>query len=85
MSDCVNPTAFSPILEIKATPCHFAGVIPRHTSSANVGPHRVDRACRGDAYISHKRRTAITAASHASQVGIDIGTGNSVEIGVAFQ
>ena len=34
--------------------------------SENVRPHGVDRACRRDAYVSHKRCTAITAASHAS-------------------
>jgi hypothetical protein len=81
-----NPIEFGPnLLEIEASPSHFAGVISRQTSSANVRPCAVDRACRGDAYISHKRRTAITAASHASQAAIDIRMGASVKIGVAFQ
>jgi hypothetical protein len=34
------------LLEIEAVPSHFAGVIPRQTSSANVGPHGIDRAGR---------------------------------------
>jgi hypothetical protein len=72
-------------LKIEAPPRHLAGVISRQTSSANVRPHGVDRARRGDAYVSHKRRTATTAASHASQVAIDIRMGDSVEIGAAFQ
>jgi hypothetical protein len=72
-------------LKIEAPPRHFAGVIPRQTSSANIRPHAVDRACRGDAYLSYKRHTAITAASHASQVAIDIRVGDSIEIGVAFE
>jgi hypothetical protein len=72
-------------LEIEAPPCLFAGVISRQTSSANVRPHGVDSACCGDAYLSLKRHTAIAAASHASQVAIDILVRDSLEIGVAFQ
>ena len=81
-----SSTAAKPLilLEIEVPPCHLAGIISRQTSSANVRPHSVDRACRGDAYLSHKRRTAVTAASHMSEVAIDIGRGDSVEIGVAF-
>jgi hypothetical protein len=72
-------------LEIEPAPCHLAGIISRQTSSANVGPHGVDRACRRDAYLSHERRTAITTASYATLVAIDIRVGDSVEIGVAFR
>src|SRR6516225_5988090 len=54
---CANP------LKIEAPPCHFAGVVSRQTSSANVRSYGVDRACRRDAYVSYKRCTAITAAS----------------------
>jgi hypothetical protein len=71
--------------KIEPQPCHFAEVISRQTGSANVRPRGVDRAFRRDAYLSHKRRTAITAASHAAWVAIDIRVGDSVEIGVAFQ
>src|SRR5262249_50136930 len=73
------------LLKIEAPPCRFAGIISRQTSSANLRPHGVDRACREDAYLSYKRRTTITAGTHASQVAIDIRVGDSVEIGVAFQ
>src|SRR6516165_8661177 len=52
--------------KIEAPPCHFTGIVSWQTSSANVRSHGVDRACRRDAYVSHKRCTAITAASHAS-------------------
>src|SRR5262249_10844689 len=72
-------------LETEAPPCHLAGVVSRQTSSANVRPHGVDRACRRDAYVSHKRCTAITAGSHASMLAIDIHAGDSIEIGVTFQ
>ena len=75
----VNP------LKIEAPPCHFAGVVSRQTSSANIRPYGVDRACRRDAYVSHKRCTAIPAASHASMFAIDIRAGDSIEIGVTFQ
>lgn len=34
---------------------------------------------------SHKRRTAITTASHATEIAIDIRVGDLVEIGIAFQ
>jgi hypothetical protein len=71
--------------KVEPPPRNFAGVISRQTSSANVRPHSVDRARRRDADLSHKRRTAITTASHATYVAIDIGVGDSVEIGVAFQ
>ena len=71
-------------LKIEAPPCHFAGVISRQTSSANIGSHGVDRAGRRDAYVSHKRCTAIIAASHASMFAIDIRAGDSIEIGVTF-
>src|SRR5262249_50721791 len=73
------------LLEIEAPSCHLAGVISRQTSSANIRPHGVDRACRRDAYVSHKRCTAITAVSHASMLAIDIHAGDSIEIGVTFQ
>jgi hypothetical protein len=76
---CANP------LKIEAAPCHFAGVVSRQTSSANIRSCSVDRACRRDAYVSHKRCTAITAASHASMFAIGIRAGDSIEIGVAFQ
>ena len=76
---CPNP------LKIEAPPRHFAGVISRQTSSANIRSYSVDRACRRDAYVSHKRCTAITAASHASMFAIDIRAGDSIEIGVTFQ
>ena len=72
-------------LKIEAPPCHFAGVIARQTSSANIRSRSVDRACRRDAYVSHKRCTAITAASHASMFAIGIRAGDSIEIGVTFQ
>ena len=72
-------------LKVEAPACHFAGVISRQTSSANVRSHGIDRACRRDAYVSHKRCTAITAASHASMFAIDIRAGDSIEIGVTFQ
>jgi hypothetical protein len=72
-------------LKIEAPPRHFAGVVSRQTSSANVRPRGVDRACRRDAYASHKRCTAITAASHASMLAIDIRVGDSIEIGTTFQ
>jgi hypothetical protein len=72
-------------LETEAPACHLAGVVSRQTSPANVRPHGVDRACRRDAYASHKRCTAITAASHPSMLAIDIRVGNSIEIGVTFQ
>jgi hypothetical protein len=76
---CANP------LKIEAPPCHFAGVVSRQTSSANIRSYGVDRACRRDAYVSHKRCTAITAASHASVFAIGIRAGDSIEIGVTFQ
>jgi len=75
----VNP------LKIEAPPCHFAGVVPRQTSSANIRSYDVDRARRRDAYVSHKRCTAITAASHASMFAIGVREGDSIEIGIAFQ
>ena len=71
--------------KIEAPPCYLACVISRQTSSANVRPHGVNRACRRDAYVSHKGSTAITAASHASQVAFDVRAGDSVEVTVAFQ
>jgi hypothetical protein len=77
--DCANP------LEIEAPPCHFAGVVSRQTSSANVWSRGVDRACRRDAYVSDKRCTAITAASHASMLMIDIRVRDSIQIRVTFQ
>ena len=72
-------------LKIEAPPCYFAGVVSRQTSSANIRSYSVDRACRRDAYVSHKRGTAITAASHASMFTVDIRAGDSIEIGVTFQ
>ena len=80
----VHRTVLIP-LEIEVPSCHLAGVISRQTSSANVRSHGVDRACSRDAYVSHKRCTAITAASHASMLAIGILLGDSIEIGVAFQ
>jgi hypothetical protein len=77
--DCANP------LEVEAPPCHFAGVISGQASSANIRSYGVDRACRRDAYVSHKRCTAITAASHASMFAIGIHAGDSIEIVVTFQ
>jgi hypothetical protein len=72
-------------LKIEALPCHFAGVISRQTSSADIRSYGVDRACRRDAYVFHKRCTAITAAPHASMFAIGIRAGDSIEIGVTFQ
>jgi hypothetical protein len=72
-------------LKIEAPPCHFAGVISRQTSSANIRSYGVDRACRRDAYVSHKRGTAIAVASHASIFAIGIHAGDSIEIGVTLQ
>ena len=72
-------------LKIEAPPCHFAGVISKQTSPANIRSYGVDRACRRDAYVTHKRCTAITAASHASMIAIGIRAGDSIEINVTFQ
>ena len=77
--DYANP------LKIEALPCHFAGVVSRQTSSANVRSHGVDRACGRNAYVSHKGCTAIAVAPHAPMLAIDIRVGDSIEIGVAFQ
>jgi hypothetical protein len=80
-----SPTVALISLKIEAPPCHFAGVISRQTSSANIRSYGVDRACRRDAYVSHKRCTAITVASHVSMFAIGIRAGDSIEIGVTFQ
>jgi hypothetical protein len=72
-------------LKIEAPPCHFAGVVSRQTGPANIRSYGVDRACRRDAYMSHKRCTAIAAASHTSMFAIGIRAGDSIEIGVTFQ
>jgi hypothetical protein len=72
-------------LEIETSSCRSAGVISRQTSSANVRPYAVDCAGRRDPYLSHKRRTAISDASHASKVVVDIRAGDSIEISRAFQ
>jgi hypothetical protein len=72
-------------LEIEASSRHLAGVISRQASSANVGPHGVDRACRRDADLPDERGTAIATALHASPLVIDIVAGDSCQIGVIFQ
>jgi len=82
--DLARPPDANP-LKTEAPSCHFAGVISRQTSSANTRSYGVDRACRRDAYVSHKRCTAIAVASHASMLAIDIRAGDSIEIGVTFQ
>ena len=40
-------------LKIEMPARHFAGVIPRQTSSANNRPHGIDCTCRRDAYLAH--------------------------------
>jgi len=70
---------------MKAPSCHLTGVIARQASFANLGPHAVDRARRRDADLPHQRGAAIAAASHASLFVINIGAGDSIEIGVRFQ
>jgi hypothetical protein len=79
------PLDYANPLKIEVTSCHFAGVVSRQTSSANIRSYSVDRTRRRDAYVSHKRRTAITAASHAAMFAIDIRVGDSIKIGVTFQ
>ena len=70
--------------EIETPPRHPAGVVSRQASPANVRPDGVNRARRRDAHLSHKGGAAIAAASHASQVAIDIDAGDSIEIAVAL-
>ena len=72
-------------LEIEMSSCRLAGVVSRQTCSANVRPDAVDCAGRRDSYLSYERRTAISIASHASKVIVDIRAGDSIEIGRAFQ
>jgi hypothetical protein len=72
-------------LEIEAPSCHLAGIVSRQTSFANLRPHAVDRARRGDADVSHEGRTAIAVASHASSFVIDKCARDLFEIGVTFQ
>jgi hypothetical protein len=66
----------SATIKIETPPCHFAGVVARQTRSANIRSHGIDSARRQYAYLSHKRRTAITAAAHASKLGIDKSDGD---------
>jgi RNA polymerase primary sigma factor len=40
-------------LKIEMPARHFAGVIPRQTSSTNDRPHGIDCTCRRDAYLAH--------------------------------
>ena len=70
--------------EIEVLSCHLAGLISRQTNFANVGPHIVDRACRRDADVSLKRRTAIAVTPHSSLIVIDVSTRDSPKIGVTF-
>jgi hypothetical protein len=73
------------LIKTEALPCRFAGVVAGQTGSANIRSYAVDRACRRNAYVSHKGRTAITAASHAPMFAIDIHAGDLIEVGVTFQ
>jgi hypothetical protein len=72
-------------LKVEVPARRLAGVIAWRTISANDRPHGIDRAGCRNADLTHKRRAAITAASHAPQAVIDVCLGNPVEIGVAFQ
>ena len=62
-----------------------AGVISGQARFANLRPYGIDRARRGYADDANEGGTAIAKASHAPSFVIDIGTGNSIEVGVAFQ
>jgi hypothetical protein len=72
-------------LKPEAPPGVEAGVISRQTSSADFGPHGIDRAGRRDADVAHERRTAIAVAAHASSLVIDVDAGDAGKIGIAFQ
>jgi hypothetical protein len=73
------------LLKIKMPPCHFARVISRQTSSANVRSHGVDRARRGESYLSHKRHTAATVCIACVLGRHRYARGGFGRIGVAFQ
>jgi hypothetical protein len=66
-------------------PCRQARIVPGQTGFANVRPHGVDRTRRRDANLSHERGAAIAVTPHASVPVIDIGTRDSIEIGIVFQ
>jgi hypothetical protein len=72
-------------LKIEAPSSHFAGVITRQASFANVRPQDVDSARRKDTDVSHKGRTAISVTSHASELVINEWAGNLIEICIIFQ
>jgi hypothetical protein len=71
--------------QIKVPPCRQARVVSGQTSFANVRPHVVDRARRRNADLSHEGGAAIAATPHAAVLIIDIGAGDSIEIGVVFK
>ena len=70
---------------METPPCHAAGIVARQARSANVGPDAVDRAGRGDADFPAQRGAAIADAARATVRVIDIGAGNSREIGFGLQ
>src|ERR1700730_15462047 len=87
MSEIVTLSLYggTPRSEIEVIPGYPAGIVARHTGSANLRPYRVYGAGRSNPNLTHKSRAAIPNASHAAARVVDESTRNSLEIGVRLQ
>jgi hypothetical protein len=75
----------STLSQIEADAGHFAGVIARRTSFANIGPHGVNGARRRYPDLAHKGTATVSIAAHAPVPVIDEGTRNPIKVRVGLQ
>jgi len=71
--------------QIEADAGHFAGIIARRTSLANIGPHGVNGARRRYPDFAHKGTATVAVAAHAPVPVVDEGTGNPIKVRVGLQ
>jgi len=75
----------STLSQIEADAGHFAGVIARRTSPANIGPHGVNGARRRYPDLAHKGTATVCVAAHPPVPVVDEGTGNPIKVRVGLQ
>lgn len=72
-------------LETKFSPRGLTSIITRNTSSANIRPNFIDKACRAYAYFTRQRGTSRAFAAHPALISCHIVAGDQIQIVIGFR
>jgi len=73
------------LLETKFSPRGLTSTITRNTSSANIWPNFINKACRAYAYFTGQRGASRAFAAHAALISCYIVAGDQIQIVISFR